>query len=172
MSNANNQLRLNVGFLLNAPVGESRDFDFYSHSFPLEPDLDLSDLSGTARITRTAQGLLVQAKMSASLSTECVRCLTGFSQPLTAQFTELYAFTREAMTDSGLRVPDDAHIDLTPLAREYMLLAVPIGPLCSPDCRGLCPTCGANLNEITCNHAPDTVDPRLLILKSLLDKKE
>jgi uncharacterized protein len=61
------------------------------------------------------------------------------------------------------------HIDLRPLVREYMLLSVPISPLCRPACLGLCPVCGENLNEISCTHEDDAVDPRLAKLKNLLD---
>ena len=172
MSPSNNLLRLNVGFLLNAPVGDSRDFLFDIPHIHLVPDLHLNELKGTARITRTAHGQLVQVKMHAALPTECVRCLTGFSQKLDADFTELYAISHNSVTDSELILPEDAHIDLTPLVREYMLLEIPISPLCSPECIGLCPICGGNLNENPHEHAPDEVDPRLSILKSLLDKKE
>ena len=172
MSPSNNQLRLNVGFLLNAPVGDSRDFLFDIPHIHLVPDLDLNELKGTAHITRTAQGLLVQVKMHATLPTECVRCLTGFTQKLDVDFSELYAFTHNSVTESELILPEDAHIDLTPLVREYMLLEIPISPLCRIDCKGLCPTCGGNLNENPHEHAPDEVDPRLSILKSLLDKEE
>ena len=172
MSNSSNQLRLNVGFLLNAPVGDSRDFPIDIPHIHLDPDLDLSDLQGTARLTRTAQGILVQAKLRAALPTECVRCLKDFIQPLEADFTELYAFTRKTVTESGLLLPEDAHIDLRPLVREYMLLAVPISALCSPDCKGLCPVCGGNLNEADHNHESESTDPRLEILKSLLDDQK
>jgi len=172
VSSSKNQLRLNVGFLLNAPVGESRDFPFDIPYIHIDPDLDLNELQGTARITRTAQGLLVQVKLQATLPAECVRCLTGFSQQLNTDFTELYAFSRNSVTESELVLPDDAQIDLTVLVREYMLLEVPISPLCSPDCTGLCPVCGGSLTEDSHDHALDEVDPRLSILKTLLDKNE
>jgi uncharacterized protein len=171
VSQSINPLRLNVGFLINLSVGDSRDFIFDIPHIHLEPDLDLGDLGGTARITRTAQGLLVQARLSATLLTECVRCLTDFQQPLNVDFTELYAFSRNSVTDSDLVLPEDAHINLTPLIREYMLLEVPISPLCKPDCKGLCPVCGENLNETFCNHEDEAIDPRLAILKTLLEKK-
>ena len=67
-------------------------------------------------------------------------------------FTELYAFKNENVTDSGLMMPEDAHIDLQPLVREYALLEVPINPLCRPDCKGLCIECGENRNEVDCGH--------------------
>jgi uncharacterized protein len=172
VSNYSNQLRLNVGFLLPQSVGTSRDFPFDVPKLRFGDDLELSDLSGSARITRIAQGLLVQVKAQADLQAECVRCLTGFSQALSVDFTELYAFNHKSVTESGLIVPEDGHIDLTPLLREYLLLDIPIKPLCSPDCKGLCPVCGENLNEIDCGHTQEEIDPRLSGLKSLLDKQD
>lgn len=170
MPQSSNPLRLNVGFIINLSVGDSREFNFDLPTLHLDTDLDLVDLSGLARITRTAQGLLVQVSLNAMVDYDCVRCLTSFCQSLKTEFTELYAFSRNSITDSGLILPDDAHIDLKPLIREYMLLEVPMSPLCRPDCKGLCPICGENLNEATCNHEDDSIDPRLEILKSLLDK--
>jgi len=169
---SSNPLRLNVGFIINLSVGESRDFTFDIPNLHLDTDFDLVNLNGLAHITRTAQGLLVQVKLNAVVNCECVRCLTPFNQPLHSEFTELYAFSRNSMTDSGLILPDDAQIDLKPLIREYMLLEVPISPLCKEDCKGLCPICGENLNITTCNHEEDSIDPRLAILKSLLKKSE
>ena len=169
VSQNRNPFRLNVGFLIGQSVGSSRDFPFEIDYIRLDPELVLEQLSGVARVTRTAQGLLVQAKMHATLLTECVRCLKGYAQPLNIDFTELYAFTNKSVTDSGLMLPEDAHINLAPLAREYMHLDIPIKPLCSPDCKGLCPVCGENLNEIDCGHKPEDSDPRLAVLRSLLE---
>jgi uncharacterized protein len=83
---------------------------------------------------------------------ECVRCLVEFQQSLHAQFSELYAFNSRSASESGLIVPDDGNIDLAPLVREYMLLEVPIRPLCRPDCKGLCIICGSDLNTEPCEH--------------------
>ncbi len=171
MTNSRSPLRLNVGFLINQTVGTSRDFPIDLPSIRFDPDLVLRDLEGAARITRIAQGLLVQTKMHATQQAECVRCLTEIEQELHTDFTELYAFTRKSLTESGLLVPEDGHIDLSPLVREYMLLDVPIKPLCSPDCKGLCPICGENMNEVQCGHMPETIDPRLAVLKTLLEEK-
>ncbi|MCI0521539.1 MAG: DUF177 domain-containing protein [Chloroflexi bacterium] len=163
-------LRLNVGFLVNSPVGVSRDFEFDIPSLSIAPDLDLNALQGHVHVSRTAQGLLVQSYLRAALAAECVRCLSPFQQTVQTDFTELYAFSRNATTESELLLPDDMHIDLRPLVREYTLLAMPISPLCRPDCRGLCPVCGENLNETTCDHSNEAVDPRLEQLKNLLDE--
>ena len=163
--------RLNVGFIVNQSIGYSREFVFELPEVHLPPDLDLNRLTGSARVSRTPQGLLVQVKMHATVTVACVRCLEEVQQDLQIDFTELYAFSTRTSTDSGLILPDDFHIDLGPLIREYMLLEIPISPLCKPDCKGLCPVCGENLNETQCDHHPETGDPRLAILKKLLDEE-
>jgi uncharacterized protein len=170
VKNSRDTLLLNVGFIIHQTVGYSRDFPIEAPRIHLPPDLDLEDLAGTARVTRTGQGLLLQVRLRAVIVAECSRCLGDFTQPLEIDFTELYAFNASSVTDSGLIVPESGKIDLEPLVREEMLLAVPISALCKPDCMGLCPICGENLNEVTCNHEEEAVDPRLSVLKSLLEK--
>jgi len=54
------------------------------------------------------------------------------------------------------------------LLREYLVLDIPSRPLCRPECKGLCPECGNNLNESTCEHPESQIDPRLASLSSLL----
>lgn len=172
MSNSRNLLRLNVGFIIHESIGYSRDFTFEIPALQLSPDLDLRELSGVARVTRTAQGLLVQVRLRANVTTGCVRCLTDFSQPLETDFTELYAFSRNSLTESGLMVPEAGIIDLAPLVRDEMLVSIPMSPLCSPVCKGLCPICGENLNETICHHEDQANDPRLDILKTLLEERK
>jgi len=147
-----NPLRLNVGFLVSQPIGSSRDFHFEFPQLHLQPDLDLNNFSGIARIGRTPQGLLVQARFRAKITSQCVRCLAEFLQPLQISFNELYAFSQRTVSESGLIYPEDGNINLGPLVREYMLLEVPINPLCKPDCKGLCIICGEDLNVTTCEH--------------------
>jgi uncharacterized protein len=168
MSQHSNPLRLNVGFIVNIPLGESRSFPVEISQIALDPELDAHNLTGNARFTRTANGILAQVKMMATLKTQCVRCLTDFDLSLNIDFTELFAFSKNSTTDSELLFPEDGYINLVPLVREYLLIGLPISPLCKPECKGLCPVCGENLNETTCNHEESSVDPRLSILKTLL----
>jgi uncharacterized protein len=170
VSNPRAPLRLNVGFIVHQGIGYSREFDFDLPKLALPPDHELRDMTGTARITRTPQGLLSLVKMRATLYTDCARCLTTIPQPLDIDFTELFAFAQRFATESGLILPDDGNIDLEPLVREYMLLEVPLNPLCKPDCNGLCPVCGGNLNEEVCDHDAEVFVPRLAALKILLKK--
>jgi uncharacterized protein len=183
-------LRINVGFLINQPIGTSRDIHFDFPSVSLPPDFDTIDFQGVVRINRTPQGLLFQGEFNAKEREQCVRCLTHFWQPLHGEFEELYAFnpakfsgTRPAKnsgtypakysgtypakysgtyggggggdktdTESESILPEDANVDLAPMAREFLLLDVPISPVCKPDCKGLCPECGADLNVSPCEH--------------------
>lgn len=152
MNQPRNPLRFNVGFLLNQNIGSNRDIHFEYPELTLKPDLVLTDFSGVARVSRTPQGIFVQGDFQGKAPAECVRCLTDFNQPLHATFEELYAFDRRSVTESGLILPEDANIDLEPLVREYLLIEMPISPVCQPDCKGLCPVCGSNLNEESGEH--------------------
>ncbi|HSQ26821.1 MAG TPA: DUF177 domain-containing protein [Anaerolineales bacterium] len=163
---------LNVGFIVHQTIGYSREFPFDAPEISLSPDLKLYNLSGVVKVTRTAQGLLLQGKFSAQVIAECVRCLDEIYQALHTEFTELYAFNRNSVTESGLILPDNGKIDLAPIMREEMLLAIPINPLCKPDCKGLCPVCGENLNQTLCNHENEVIDPRMDALKALLRNSE
>lgn len=171
MSKNTNPFRLNVGFIVSKDAGYSRDFEFDEPEVHIQPDMDLLDVKGRVRVSRTAKGLLVRTNLEAKMTVECGRCLTHFEQPLKVDFTELYAFSPKTATDTGLLLPESGRIDLAPLVREEMFLAVPISPFCSPECKGLCPICGENLNETVCNHEDENIDPRLAILKSLLDEE-
>jgi uncharacterized protein len=172
MSHDHEFLKLNVGFIIHQTIGYVREFPFEKPTVHIDPDLDLENFNGTVRITRTAQGLFVQGNLQATIQTECVRCLTDFPQPLEIEFTELYAFSANSVTESGLFVPDSGKIDLAPIVREEMLVAIPISPICKEDCKGLCPICGENLNLTTCHHEEEDLDPRLEVLKKLIADEE
>jgi uncharacterized protein len=137
---------------MNAPYGYNRDIHFDFPQLTLENDLVLAQFSGVVRVSRTPQGILVQSNFQGQTPAECVRCLCTFDMPLTCEFSDLYAFDSRSTTESDLILRDDANIDLEPLAREYFVIEMPISPLCRPDCRGLCPECGEDLNVTTCEH--------------------
>ncbi|MQC26312.1 MAG: DUF177 domain-containing protein [Chloroflexi bacterium] len=167
-----NPLWINVGFIVKADAGYSRTFDFELPEVFLAPDLSLNDLVGTARFSRTPQGLVMDVFLSARTPGECARCLDPVDQAIATQFTELYAFNERSATESQLILPANHQIDLAPLVREYMILDMPMNPLCQKDCQGLCPVCGINRNHENCDHVPSDIDPRLATLKDLLDPQD
>jgi uncharacterized protein len=167
MPNPRKPFRINVGFIIHEEVGYSHEIPFELNKVKLE-DLQLQNFAGFVIIGRTPQGLVVQGKFSASTKLECVRCLREFIYPLNWEFTELYAFNNKSVSESGLLLPEDAHIDLAPLLREYALLEIPISPLHKLDCKGLCPECGQDLNIRDCGHRQPEDDFPFAKLKDLL----
>ncbi|MFW5713209.1 MAG: YceD family protein [Brevefilum sp.] len=151
MNNSNNPLRLNVGYLYNKPIGTSREVPVDFDEIQIE-DLLVRNLESIVRISRTREGLLLQVSAEALVETVCVRCLVDFFLPVEIEFEELYQFQSRHREETDLILPTDGYIDLDPLYREYLILAMPIKRLCKEDCKGLCVICGANLNETTCEH--------------------
>ena len=159
MTSSRYPLRINVGFLINQPVGTGRDVHFELPQVQITKEFEVSDFSGIARLGRTRQGILVKADFKAHIAVECVRCLENFIQPLQTLFDELFSFDKSPVSESGLILPEDSNIDLSPLLREYLMLEIPFSPICRVDCNGLCPTCGENLNEIQCGHSSESAAP-------------
>ncbi len=168
MVNPRKPFRLNVGFIVHEEIGSQHEFPFEFDKAKLGDDLELRRFEGSALIGRTPQGLIVTGKFSGDTTLECVRCLKDFTHRLRWEFTELFAFNEKSVSDSGLILPEDAHIDLQPLLREYALLEVPISPICKPDCKGLCPDCGQDLNIKDCGHRPQDEESPFSVLKKLL----
>jgi uncharacterized protein len=156
VSQSRHPLQINVGFLRHQSIGTSREIHFDVPSIQVDPGEDIFDLKGVTRISRTPQGLLLEGEFSGKMRAECVRCLAEFLQPLKTNFNELYAFDERSVSESELILPEDANIDLGPIVREYLLIEMPIKAICKPDCKGLCPVCGEDLNQRTCEHASET----------------
>ena len=115
---------------------------------PVSVDVDLESVS---------DGILVTGSVAARWRSECRRCLTDLTDEARGRFQELF----EPDAREGETYPlHHEHIDLEPLARETLLLELPLAPLCRLECRGLCPTCGADLNQGACRCAPPGRDPR------------
>ena len=119
--------------------------------------------------------------LSTVLELTCSRCLEPFPLPLDAPFDLRYmpqienaAGATDEVEDEDLSEAfyrDDA-IDLGQLMDEQFYLALPMKPLCRPDCKGLCPNCGTNLNVATCDCQVRWEDPRLSSLKALIDRNK
>jgi len=125
-----------------------------------------SRLGGTA--VRSGRGVEVAGRLVVALEIPCSRCLEPFPWSLDAEvaFTAVpVAAESEPKTppvddDSIVRAPG-GRVDLTAVASEMVYLNLPLKPICRPDCRGLCPTCRANLNQVECGCRVEDVDPRL-----------
>lgn len=120
-------------------------------------DLDL-------RVESVSEGVLVTGVVSAPTAGECARCLQPLTGDIEVELTELFAYpdsTTDATTDDDEigRVVDDS-VDLEQAIVDAVGLALPLSPLCEPDCPGLCPDCGVALASAEPGHHHDKIDPR------------
>lgn len=161
----NRVLKMNVGFLLTAGPGHTHQTEFDVPAVRVSEDVDLAYVRGPLRLSRTKEGILVQGKLQIGVEDECYRCLSPVMRDMTIEVEELYAYP--ASRASEFSIGDDAILDLAPLLRDEAIIADSRGVLCRPDCKGLCPNCGANLNLGPCE-CQDEIDPRLAKLKDLL----
>jgi uncharacterized protein len=161
-------VRFDVSSLTKAPLGTSLILDVDAGPQDLT-DLEVDFLRGALQITRVQGGVLVQGILESQLEQACVRCLESFNLPITLELEETFRLPgTKPRLDSPYAVSENGRLDLTPLLREQSWLAVPMKSLCRPDCLGLCPQCGANLNCEKCTCEKNHIDPRLTVLKELL----
>ena len=123
----------------------------------------------------------VAGRLTGKLELACGRCLEPFTLPVVTDFDLRYVPRIENVGEGEKEVEeddlatsfyDDDQIDLEHLIMEQFQLALPMKPLCSDVCKGLCPQCGTNLNTATCDCNPAWEDPRLAVLKTLKDSKK
>ncbi len=168
----------NVAQLLKEPIGATRDYEVLAPIHHLLPELIAAEpLTGQVHLLRTDRGILVQARLRGSVVVSCSRCLTDVSAPVTILVEEQFQPTVDVVRGVFLEVDeedealliDEHHIlDLHEVLRQEVLLATPMQPLCKPDCAGLCPTCGEDLNLGPCSCVQTDVDARWAELGSLL----
>jgi uncharacterized protein len=116
------------------------------------------------RLESVVEGVLVSGTASATLTGQCSRCLEALTDRLETDLTELFAYPDTATDDTT--DPDevsrvvDGLVDLEPVVRDAVLLALPLAPLCSEDCPGLCPECGGKRAALGTDHRHERIDPR------------
>jgi uncharacterized metal-binding protein YceD (DUF177 family) len=144
----------------------------------LPADLLVVDGEVALELEVSVTGTLIRARgtVRAEAGLTCGRCLEPFRENITA---EVDIVLRSGT--NGIRMEDedetapfigDNWVALDAPVREALILGVPMRPLCRPECRGLCPQCGENLNLSTCSCRPEPADARWEALRSLLDEKE
>ncbi|MFC1931411.1 DUF177 domain-containing protein [Chloroflexota bacterium] len=167
---------INVSQLLQDPIGTVRSYPI-SEMADVTGDGSGRKIEGEVSLLHTQQGILVSGELHTEVELTCSRCLSSFNCPLTLDIAEEYMPTVDIVSGVPLALPEepgsfiiDEHhvIDLSEAVRQYMLLAVPMKPLCREKCAGLCQSCGRNLNEGSCDCPPQAVDPRWSELSRLL----
>jgi len=123
-----------------------------------------SDLGLDIRLESVMEGVLVSGTVEAEVAGECGRCLDPFTDAVSVAVQELFVYpdsTTDATTedDEVSRLEGDL-LDLEPIVRDAVVLALPMSPLCDPDCLGLCAGCGQRLEELPATHSHEVLDSR------------
>jgi len=152
------------------PLGESRAFAFTAAPAALDMETDAPHFCGDIHVNGTVMNtgttFRVTGHITASKTFVCDRCLAAGTRDIAHDFSEDYAKTTGEA--DGINTFEGDEIDLDELVRDTLLVAEPLRELCKSDCKGLCPVCGQNLNEGTCDCNTFVPDPRLAALESLL----
>ncbi len=176
-------LSFNVAGLLKEATGATRHHELSGNLF----DIDAHNagpvaVTGEAWLTKVPRGIMVQATVHLRLTEICTRCLELSTHEVEMLIEEEYVPSIDVQTGLPLSLEDndepelliDAHhiLDLTEVLRQYAIMEGTGRWLCSADCKGLCPICGANLNTEPCTCQRPSGDPRLAVLAQLLHQDE
>ncbi|MEP7360394.1 MAG: DUF177 domain-containing protein [Chloroflexota bacterium] len=173
-------LSYNVATLLRSAPGTEQRFAIGPTDFDLYEDLRLAaPIAGEVRLSHTGRSILARASLQTAIEASCSRCLKQIVAPISVEIEEEALPSIDIDTGQpvvgdqepdALRLDDHHELDLDEPIREAISLAQPIALLCRPDCRGLCPACGVDLNNVTDHgHADDAIDPRLAALADWTD---
>lgn len=169
----------NVSGLLKLPPGTLRTYPLPAGEVvALDDTTTLTIDTGQVRLACTNRGLIARGTIQGHVDGQtCSRCLKPMTSRITVTFDEEFLPTIDINRGTPLPGPDDEmiftidgnhHLDLTEAVRQNTLALLPIGPVCRPDCAGLCPHCGCNRNDRRCACDDDVDNRPFAILAQLL----
>jgi uncharacterized protein len=130
-----------------------------------------NDLDADLRAESVVEGVLVTGEVRGQAVHQCARCLKQLPSGVEVEVCELYYGPgHEAPADEDAYSVKGVEIDLEPMLRDAVALALPLNPLCSEDCKGICARCGRDLNLKDCDCKEEEGDPRWAALDALRDR--
>jgi len=175
-------MRVPLEQVREAPVEWREELELSPEQVEGSSLLGLGPVACRGRLSAVEDGILIQGELRYEQTLACDRCLEPVTLPVDERFDLLAVSPAEEsdvaqeleLEQSDLDVVTIARdeIDTDPLVVEQVRLNVPMKPLCSEQCRGLCPRCGANLNEGACGCPPQDADPRWSGLAALRGRDE
>ena len=149
-----------------------------SLSFELEPfEFEGEEIRAIENVIVEGLGIsekdviLIEASVKTKLKLNCSRCLDTFIYPIDIDIEERFT-SNETLEDEEVVLVNSDTIDITEIVEKAIISTLPIKRLCKEDCKGLCQSCGANLNKEECSCNNEDIDLRLADLKALLNNKE
>lgn len=161
-----------ISDLLGKP-GASRSVEF-SVDMPLAMDMAkvASEVDVEIRFDATSREIVATGSLEFDAEATCTRCLTKIDEHLSTKFSQIYGSPDPDDEDAQdvLPIGADGDIDLESPVRDEVGVALPLSPVCRDDCRGLCPTCGTDLNREPCDGHEDLSSSPFAVLQDFLDK--
>jgi uncharacterized protein len=164
----------NVSGLIQEGIGATREYHvdgpLVGDGRPPEP------VSGRVQLLRTRDGVLVRARLTVMVSDACSRCLRPVEEPVDIEFEEEFLpideladakIPQELAAAEPFLIDEHHLLDISEAVRQYREASARMQPLCRPDCRGLCPRCGSDLNAGECGCEAGAVDSRWVGLEAL-----
>ena len=162
-------------------ITNARDIDIQSDDYSLDEDIRV-----TCMVHRDCDLAMVKGEVFAPVKVNCARCLEPFDIEVSGKFSivikklpigvpvpELTEEEENMEEEHLLYIEHDvAKLDISEYVRDAVILSMPLKPVCREDCRGLCFTCGHNLNEEECGCERKTSDPRWKALSEILKKEK
>ncbi len=178
-------MKLNVAQLMKSPVGTTRAYDLEERIEQVEDQRLTRPVKVHLHLTRINDGLLARGDVETALDTQCSRCVEPADQLISFHFEEQFRPTIDIATGQPLKKdldeePADAsyaidanhNLDVDEVLRQGIVIETPMHPLCRPDCQGLCPNCGANLNQGACGCEADAPSgPMAAALQQLVEQR-
>ena len=152
---------------LHAGLGKAVPFSFTTAAAEIDATAAEYAFQGpievTGTVTNTGTGYRVEGVIRATKHFVCDRCLEACTEAQEHAFAEV--FREGATPEDEANAFEGEQIELDALVRDTLLAAQPLSNICKPDCKGLCPVCGANLNHGDCGCERFVPDPRLAALQ-------
>ncbi|MBP2031626.1 uncharacterized protein J2Z42_000291 [Clostridium algifaecis] len=121
-------------------------------------------------LEKTGDIFVLKGEVDTVLKLTCSRCLKKFDYAVNIEIYEKFTDSEMINKDEDIIFINNGYIDINEILENNIILTLPIKRLCKKDCKGLCPKCGTNLNDSTCNCKKDEVDPRWAELKNMFSK--
>jgi uncharacterized metal-binding protein YceD (DUF177 family) len=161
-------LKLNVGYLLDGTSQSSKDMMIDLPPVSVAEDLNVDSVRGMLRVSRTKEGLLVQGQLAVGVHGDCYRCLHPVQRPIMVNIEELFARDAGLADDEAeFHIHDDGQLDLAPLLRSEVLIQTTRGVRCED-----ADACDARMRALEDDAGVDHLDPRMAVLKQLLDSQD
>jgi len=166
---------LSLEKVFDEPVAFAFELPVSVRDLEREPLLEISPARFEGEVARIEGGFSLDGHLVYSGRLECIRCLVPYPFGEDQRF-RLALYRRPALAPEERELEkadldayffDEPEVAVSPIVEERIQLAVPMKPLCRPDCRGLCPQCGVDLNRESCHCVTEALDPRWDALRAL-----